>query len=188
MLPFVNDKVRAYAPPMLYDGLPQAIKNIRTYKELTQVEAAKRGGTTADTWSQWESRTKRLLRKHLPIVTKGLKITESELHRERERVEDQHYDRLANVIGEPKPIYDRSVTAGVIGSLPHGQSDLPPAVEDWQNRLTTAAAGVVSIAVGLAECVKDGPPVLREALSSRTAEDNEDNEDGDDPGEEPTDR
>ncbi len=184
----MTEKVRAYAPPMLWDGLPQAIRNIRTRKDLSQAEAAERGGTTADKWSQWETRTKRLLRKHLPIVTKGLKVTEGELQREAARLQDQHYVRQAAEIGEPRPIYDTSITSSVIGGLPQGGSDLPAPAADLLNKLSNASAVVVGAAMTMADCVKDGAPALSQAFRSMTAGDGEDDSASEDPGEEPTDR
>lgn len=172
---------------MLYDGLPQAIKNIRTRKGLSQAEAAKHGGTTADSWSQWETRTKRLLRDHLPMVTQGIKVTEFELYREADRLEQQHYIRQAAEIGEPRPIYDTFVTTDVIGGLPQSRGALPAEVEDWQNKLTNLTSGVVATAMSLADCVKDGPPVLHRALNREPAQDREHDIDREDPEEEPAD-
>ncbi len=173
---------------MLWDGLPQAIRNIRTRKHLSQAEAAERGNTTADKWSQWETRTKRLLREHLESVTKGLEVTESELQREAAYLQNQHYMRHAAEIGEPRPIYDTSITSGVIGSLSQGQGKLPAEVADWQNRLVNASSAVVAVAMTLADCVKDGPQALSQALPSNTAQDDRDDSHGEDPEEEPTDR
>lgn len=170
---FVSRKKRAYAPPLLWDGLPDAIRNLRKSKELFQAQAAERGGTTKDTWSQWERRTKRLLREHLPIVTKGLGVTEFQLHLEAARLQEQHYNRLAAEVREPRPIYDTSITSGVIGSLPQGTGELPPELEDWHNKLTNATASVVSVAMNLAECVKEGPKVLGDALSATAADDDD---------------
>ncbi len=184
----MTEKVRGYAPPMLWDGLPLAIRNIRTRKNLSQAQAAERGGTTADKWSQWETRTARLLREHLPIVTKGLEVTEGELQREAAYLQDQHYVKQAAEIGEPRPIYDTSVTSSVIGDLPQGGGDLPAPVAAWQNKLFNVAAVVAAAAMTVVDCVKDGEPVLSEAFRSMAAEDGGDDGVSEDPEEEPTDR
>lgn len=180
-------KARAYAPPLLWDGLPLAIKNIRTLKGLSQAQAAKRGDTTAEAWSQWETRTKRLLRSHLPNVIKGLEVTEFELHWESKRLEDEHYKRQAAEIGEPRQIYDTSVTSRIIGSLPQGRGELPAEVEDWQNQLSNASATVVASAMTLADCIKSGRPILEQAWSSKIAEDEGEDRSQENPEEEPPD-
>ena len=184
----MTKKARAYAPPLLWDGLPLAIKNIRARKGLSQAQAAERGDTTAETWSQWETRTKRLLRVHLPNITKGLEVTEFELHWESKRLEEEHYKRQAAEIGEPRPTYDTSVTSGIIGSLPQGRGELPVEVENWQNQLTNASATVVASAMTLADCIKGGPPTLKQAWSSKIAEEEAEDRTRESPEEEPTDR
>ncbi len=145
---------------MLWDGLPLAIRNLRTRRGLLQGQAAKRGGTSADKWSQWETRTKRLLRTDLEIVMEGLGVTEVELYQEAARLEHQHYAQLAAETGEPIPICDTSVTSNVIGGLPQDKGDLPPDTRQWQNKLSNVSAAVVAIAMSLADCVKDGHPIL----------------------------
>ncbi len=185
---FVAEQKRAYEPPLLWDGLPQAIRNIRTRKKLRQSECAARGDptgrTTADTWSQWESRTKRLLRKHRSIVTEGLGVTEFELQWEAARLQKQHYDRQAAEIGEPRAIYDSFAASELIGELPWGGGDLPPEVDDWQHRLSNASAAMMATAASVVHCVKEGHAVLSRALDEPREVDRE-REDPEDPEEEP---
>ncbi len=99
------------------------------------------------------------------------------------RLQKQHYDRQAAEIGEPRTIYDSFAASELIGGLPRGGGNLPPEVEDWQNRLSNASAAVTATAASLVYCVKEGPAVLSRALNEHREEDREREDSEEEPAE-----
>lgn len=151
-------RVRTHVAPMLYDGLPDAIKSIRTRKKLQQNEAAARGGLKAKElgkWSDYETRKKRLGEKELPIILRGLDCKEIELWEEKVRLERQHYRQRADAVGEPRPGYDSSLVAGYVESLYRLDIDRLPADEQtWFGDMRNAVAATVANAFMMGDRLK----------------------------------
>jgi transcriptional regulator with XRE-family HTH domain len=75
---------------LLFDGLGEAIRTLRLEKNLTQSQAAVRGGATTNSWSRWEVGRKPRP-DMLPRILKGLECTKTELWQRKAQIEAQHY-------------------------------------------------------------------------------------------------
>ncbi len=151
-------KVRSLQPPMVFDGLHEAIKNIRIRKGIQQSEAAERGGLEKagpSRWSEYETRKKRLGKEELKIVTTGLGCTELDLWEEKVRVERRHYRELGKTIAESAPGYDTSAMASYVESLYRlDVDDLPPSEQVWFNDFRNLVVAQVSSTFSMADRLK----------------------------------
>ncbi len=151
-----DKKARHHVAPMLYDGSADAIRLIRERKNLRQAEAAKRGGVTAQQWSDYETRSKRLGLPELPIVLAGLDATKTELVSAKYEAEMGYYKTAPDEIREDAPRYGSPAAASALQSIWVLDAErLPPedrrAFEDFR----LGAAATLSAGIQQAENVKD---------------------------------
>ncbi len=129
--------------PMLPDGLPDAIKNIRLRKGLTQAQAAEKGGVKSYQWSQYETRVKRLSIDELAIITAGLGVTRTDLWNERYEAEKPYYaETQPDEIREDAPQYGMPGVIAVLQSLFEMDSERLP--REWQKTFNDRRNHVVT--------------------------------------------
>ena len=151
-------KPKKKAPePIVYDGVRQAIANIRTRKKILQKDAATKAGITSSRWSEIETGVKKKLSvEERRVVTTGLGCTEIELWEEKVRVERDYYRRRAMEIGETKPSYDSSSLATYVEALYRlDVSHLPDKRRAAFSDLRNAAAATVAAAFTLVDRMRD---------------------------------
>ena len=80
---------------VLFDGLGDAIQEIRKGRNLTQTRAAERAEVSSGSWTSWESGGQ-LGRDMLPKILKGLGCTENELWATKAEIERRHYEVMGD--------------------------------------------------------------------------------------------
>ena len=159
---------RKRAPLMLHDGLPEAIRRLRSRQGLTQEDVAQRvrkfrlqdckPEEEADLlkfdgrkWSEYENNVKRLWQSDLPNVLAGLGCKEMALWEEKIHVERMYYREQAMEVGEETPEYDTSISSTYIEHLYRLDVDLLPPDErawfhDFRNSIAVAVANTLAVA------------------------------------------
>ncbi len=139
-----EDKKKQQFVPMLPDGLPDAIRNVRLRKGMTQAQAAEKGGVEPYKWSQYETRAKRLSIDELPIIKKGLGVSRTDLWNERYETERPYYEGPAppDEIREDAPRYGMPMVTAVLQSLFAMDSEKLPL--KWQKTFNDRRNGLLN--------------------------------------------
>ncbi len=162
---------------MLYDGLREAIANIRKRKGLTQIQCAARTPTSSEEhkkslekkWSRIEAGTHKIFGPaEEALLLTGLQCTKLELWEEKMRVERDYYRKYAAEVGESKPGYETSALARHVEQLYRfNAEELPPNAQQEFHELRNIVVTLVTQISHLIDRVGGSYRAYRDTAASR---------------------